>query len=105
MAAVKDIKKGVCDNVFSGLTDVKKRIEALRDDLARTYKTEDKLSGLYERHLSELVDQIDWKIQIMSHACSYDWKGSAEAEYEENTVSVGPADTTTPDFAGGYLGG
>lgn len=105
MAAVKDIKKGVCDNVFSGLTDVKKRIEALRDDLARTYKTEDKLFGLYERHLCELVDQIDWKIQIMSHACSYDWKGSAEAEYEENTVSVGPADTSNSDFAGGYLGG
>ncbi len=105
MAAVKDIKKGVCDNVFSGLSDVKKRIEALRDDLARTYKAQDNLSGLYERHLGELVEQIDWKIQILSHACSYDWKGSAETEYEDNTVSVGPADTSTPDFAGGYLGG
>lgn len=103
MAAVKDIKTDVCDNVFSGLSDVKKRIEALRDDLARTYKAEDKLAGLYERHLCELVDQIEWKLQIMSHACSYDWKGSAE--YEDNTVSVGPADTSTPDFAGGYLGG
>jgi hypothetical protein len=105
MAAVQDIKKGVCDNVFSGLSDVKKRIEALRDDLTRTYKTEDKLSELYGRHLCELVDQIDWKLQIMSHACSYDWRGSAEAEYEENTVSVGPADTSTQEFAGGYLGG
>jgi hypothetical protein len=105
MAAVKDIKKGVCDNVFSGLSDVKKRIEALRDDLTRTYKTEDKLSELYERHLCELIDQIDWKLQIMSHACSYDWKGSAEVEYEENTVSVGPTDISTQEFAGGYLGG
>ncbi len=105
MAAVKDIKKGVCDNVFSGLSDVKKRIEVLRDDLARTYKAEDKLSGLYERHLGELVEQIDWKLQILSHACPYDWKGSADVEYEDNTVSVGPADISMPNFAGGYLGG
>ncbi|HSQ78093.1 MAG TPA: hypothetical protein VLN91_04305 [Nitrospirota bacterium] len=105
MAAVKDIKKGVCDNMFGGLSDVKKRIEALRDDLARTYKTEDNLSVLYERHLGELIEQIDWKLQILSHACPYDWKGSAEAEYTDNTVSVGPADTSIPDFAGGYLGG
>jgi hypothetical protein len=105
MAAVKDIKKGVCDNLFSGLSDVKKKIEALRGDLTRTDKGDDKLTGLYERHLGELIDQVEWKLQIMSHACPYDWAGSAEAEYDENTVSVGPAEKFETDFSGGYIGG
>jgi hypothetical protein len=103
MGAVKDIKKGVCDNMFSGLTDAKKKIETMRDDLARTYKAEDKLTGLYVRHLGELVEQIEWKLQILSHACPHDWEGSAE--YDENTVSVGPAEKFETDFSGGYIGG
>jgi hypothetical protein len=105
MATVKEIKKGYCDEVFTELSGIKNRIVVMRDKFARTYSAKDDLFGLYDRHLRELIEQIDWKLQILSHACPYDWKGSAESEYEDNTVSVGPADTSTPNFAGGYLGG
>jgi hypothetical protein len=106
MATIKDIKKGFCDEVFTELSGMKERIMDIRDDLARTYGEETGLLGMYERHLRELADQIDWKLQILSHACPFDWKGSAEAEYVENAVSVGPADTSPEtDFSGGYLGG
>lgn len=105
MATMKDIKKGLCDEVYTELAGMKEKIIALQNKLARSYKVEDEIFGLYDRHLHELVDQIEWKLQILSHACPYDWKGSAEAEYEENTVSVGPAETFETDFSGGYVGG
>ncbi len=103
MATVQEKKNNFCDEVYSELDGMKKKLLAMRDDLARTYRSEGETFGLYERHLCELVEQIDWKLQILSHACSYDWKGSTE--YAENIVSVGPAEISPIDFAGGYIGG
>lgn len=104
MATMKDIKKGYCDEVYTGLSEMKERIVALRNNLVPTYGKESDAFKMFERHLSELTDQIDWKLQILSHACPYDWKGSGE--YNENTVSVGPTDNAPiADFSGGYLGG
>ncbi len=103
MATMHDMNKGICDEMYTELEGMKERIEALTDKLARTYKAEDKLSELYRRHLHELTDQIEWKLQILSHACSYDWQGSNE--YDENTVAAGPAAPFETDFSGGYFGG
>ncbi len=105
MARVKDIsEKSFCDEVYTELSGMKKRILDMREDLARTYGTETRVFGMYERHLRELADQIEWKLQILSHACPYDWQGSVE--YAENTVSVGPVEKGPEvEFSGGYLGG
>lgn len=105
MAMVKDINvKGFCDTVYTELSGMKERILAMRDDLARTYGAESELFGTYERHLCELADQIDWKLQILSHACPFDWKGSATGV--ESIVSVRqPENVGETDFSGGYIGG
>lgn len=103
MATVKNIKNGYCDDVYTELSGMRDRIMKMREDLARTYAGEANLFGLFDRHLGELADQLEWKLQILSHACPYDWKGSAG--YEENLVSVGQVEKTTTDFSGGYLGG
>ena len=105
MATVKDIKKGFCDDIYTELAGMKEKIEVLQSKLTRSYPAEDELFKLYDRHLHELVEQIDWKLQILSHACPHDWKGSAGTEYEENSVSVGPAESFDKDFSGGYIGG
>jgi hypothetical protein len=103
MATVKNMSKSICDETYFELNNVKDRIVALRDHLVQDYGGEEKVLGVYDRHLSELIDQIDWKLQIMSHSCPYDWKGSNE--YGENFVSVGPAEKAEEDFSPGYLGG
>ena len=105
MGTTKNIKRDMCDDVYGGLTGMKKNLIAMREDLVRTMGVEKKVVELFDRHLGELVEQIDWKIQILSHACPYDWKGSADAEYADNTVSVGATEKTSIDFSGGYLGG
>ena len=103
MATVKNIHKNICDETYSELENVKDKIVALRGHIVRDYAGEERILGVYERHLSELVDQIEWKLQIMSHSCAHDWEGSNG--YEENTVSVGPAEKAEEDFSPGYLGG
>jgi hypothetical protein len=105
MATAKEVKKGICDGVYTELAGVKEQLLAIRGKLGSNFGKDTATFGLFDRHLGELVDQIDWKIQILSHACPYDWKGSSASEYEENTVSVGPPDKSAIDFSGGYLGG
>ena len=103
---IKDMKKNYCDEVYTELAGMKDRIVKMQKDLARTYPDQKEFVETYGRHLCELTDQIDWKLQILSHACPFDWKGSSESEYDDNSVSVGPVEQTPgSDFAGGYLGG
>ncbi len=105
MATVKDINvKNYCDTVYSELSGMKKRIDAMMDGLEKTYGTESEVYEIHSRHLCELADFIDWKIQILTKVCPFDWKGMGE-EYE-NTVSVGEAEKSEgPEFSGGYIGG
>ncbi len=105
MASVKDITvKAFCDDVYTELAGMKMKLLAMIDELAMTYGEDSQPFKNYERHLNELADQIDWKLQILSHACPYDWKGSVEKV--ETIVSVREPDVATaPDFSGGYIGG
>lgn len=105
MATVKDVNvRGYCDAVNKGLGEMKERIFALREDGKKTYGEESELFQVHERHLLELAEMIDWKLQILMKACPFDWKGR-DKDYE-SAVSVGPADKAgASDFSGGYLGG
>jgi hypothetical protein len=103
MANVTDIKNGICDEVFVELEAMKDKLAVLREKVECSYPAEDTFLGLQERHLYELAEQIEWRLQILSHACPYDWKGSAD--FEDNIVSVGPAEKFDTDFSGGYIGG
>ncbi len=93
--------KGFCDEVYTELSGMKKRIIELRDN-ARNQGAKDQATGTFERHLNELADEIEWKLQILSHACPYDWKGSEDFE---RAVQVNAAKTGDFDFSPGYIGG
>ena len=105
MARVKDINvKAYCDEVYTELEGMRMKLLTMIDDLSCAYGEEDKTIKSFERHLTDLADQIEWKLQILSHACPYDWKGSVERV--ESTVSVQqPEVAEGPDFSGGYVGG
>jgi len=101
----KDVMtKAFCDDVFTELSGIRLRIMTMKDELELTYGKESEPFSKYERHLTELADQIEWKLQILSHACPYDWKGSiekVEVGAGVQQVEVG----TGPEFSGGYVGG
>jgi len=105
MASVMNVKesKGFCDEVYTRLTDMKEKIIELKDRSITESPGGDIEGGMFGRHLSELVDQIDWKLQILSHSCSVDWKGSAD--YAE-TAQVNTTEKSRDiEFSPGYVGG
>jgi hypothetical protein len=100
-----DVKgsKGFCDDVYGELIGMKEKMVQLRERSGKE-GSDEPIVGLFERHLAELIDAIDWKLQILAHSCPYDWKGSANFE---GNVQVDNRDKA-PDsdrFSGGYLGG
>ncbi len=107
MGSVVEIKttraKAVCDDVYVELESMRMKILTMIDELAMIYGDDEEPLKMFKRHLSEFADQIEWRLQILSHACPYDWKGSKETV--ENMVSVRPETVDGSDFSGGYLGG
>jgi hypothetical protein len=105
MAQAIDVKgsKSFCDDVYGELISMKENMIRLRDRSGKE-GSDRAIVGMFERHLAELVDAIDWKIQILAHSCPYDWEGSSDFE---NLVQVDEGDRA-PDsdrFSAGYLGG
>lgn len=98
------VVQGFCDDVYTELEGMRLKLLALVDELGVSYGEESTPFSTYKRHLMELADQVEWKLQILSHACPYDWKGSVRNV--ESVVSVKePERTPGPEFSGGYIGG
>lgn len=105
MASVLNMKesKGFCDEVYSQLADMKEKILKLRDRSAAASSGKELAGGMFGRHLGELADQIDWKLQILAHSCPLDWKGSADfAEEAQVNATEKFGDI---EFSPGYVGG
>lgn len=105
MATAKNIDvKAFCDDVYTELAGMRMKLYTMIDELTLTYGGESEPHRKYQRHLNELAEQIEWKLQILAHACPYDWKGSVEKV--ETSVSVPPVEVKGgPDFSPGYIGG
>ncbi len=105
MASVMNMKesKGFCDEVYTQLADMKERITKLMDRSAAKSLGTDIDGGMFRRHLCELADQIDWKLQILSHSCPVDWKGSVD--YEETAQVSTREKSEDLEFSPGYIGG
>ncbi len=92
-----------CDDVYAELTGMGLKLRTMIDELSMAYGEESEPFHAFKRHLVELADQIAWRLEILSHVCPYEWKGSREQV--ESRVSVPPPDAAAAEFAGGYLGG
>ncbi len=105
MASVLNVKesKVFCDEVYNQLTDMKAKIIKLQKQAAAEGLGKDIEGGLFSRHLCELADQIDWKLQILAHSCPVDWKGSTD--FEETAQVDVAMKSKDVEFSPGYVGG
>ena len=105
MGTVKDIKKSAyCDEVLGDLAFMIQGVHELREMLGKTYGKDTELFRVHDRHLVELADYMDWKLQILTTSCPFEWKGLGDDV--ESVVSVGPSETAGGrEISGGYLGG
>lgn len=103
MASVMNVKESevFCDEVFTQLSDIKNKIVALEKRSSAGGMLHDIDGGKFVRQLAELAEQIDWRLQILSHSCSHNWAGSVD--YEGAQVEAEKAKDV--EFSPGYLGG
>jgi len=106
MATAKYLnEKGYLLEVYRELEGIKERIKGLRRDLASTYRGEAKVFMTHDRHLLEMEEYIDWKLQILEKGTGFDWKAAGETDVESIVSVRSPELTSGPDFSGGYVGG
>jgi hypothetical protein len=105
MASILNVKesKGFCDEVYAQLTSMRDKVLELRTRSSAGKPETDIDGGKFTRQLTELADMIEWKLQILSHSCSVDWKGSAE--YEEIAEVDARGKSGDLEFSPGYVGG
>ena len=105
MGTVKDIKKNAyCDEVLGELAYMIQGVHELREMLGKTHGKDTELFRVHDRHLVELADFMDWKLQILTTACPFDWKGLGPDVQSEVSVRE-PEMAAGRDISSGYLGG
>ncbi len=105
--AMETKEKAYFEDVERELESIKRRIYLLREELARTYGKDSPMLVAHDRHLIELAEYVDWKLQVLEKGTSFDWMTSRGGRKDiESDVSVlAPVGGSGPDISGGYLGG
>jgi hypothetical protein len=97
-------KKAYCDELLNELAYMIQNIKDLRVQGEEAYGKGSGVFREHDRHLADLEEYIDWKLQILTTACPFDWKGLGEGV--ESVVSVQqPEASSDTAVSGGYLGG
>lgn len=104
MATIKDnLKSGYCDDVLSELAYMIQTVNELKVHAANTYGAGSEVARVHERHLNEIAEYLDWKLEILTKACPFEWKALDDSV--QSIVSVNQPGQPESDFSGGYLGG
>lgn len=96
---------GYCDSLYSELTGIKDRLESFLIQIDLMEAKEKRVLSSHEKHLREIIQLVDWKMEIFSKQCPVDW--SKFGKESEGATSVPLSDTMKEkDFpSGGYAGG
>jgi hypothetical protein len=94
-----------CDCLYTELSSMKESLGAFLDQINLMEGKERGALQSHVRHLNELIQAIDWKLEIFSKQCPVDW--SKFGKESESATSVPSSEKIKEkDFpSGGYAGG
>jgi hypothetical protein len=105
MATAFELKeKAYFEDLYKELENMKLRLYVLREELARTYGTDNPMLLAHDRHLIEMAEYIDWKLQVLEKGTAFDWK-TAKGIRQDIQSDVSVQQSEGPEISGGYLGG
>ncbi len=105
MASSKDIGlRGYCDSMYGELSGMKSRLLGLVQEIELMSGPEKETLKSHIPHLREIVNFIDWKLEILTKVCPFDWTGYAVDVERIASVRVPDLPEKEP-IAGGYIGG
>jgi len=105
MATRKMNTKNYCDSLYSELFGMKTRLAEFVTEIEHMDTRDRSLLNHFVRHLNEIINTIDWKLEIFTKVCPVEW--SRYVKEVESTVSV-PSESSLKESempAGGYVGG
>ncbi len=99
-----DIKE-YCDCLYTELSGMKDSLNAFVTQIGLMEGKEKGALDSHVRHLNELIQAIDWKMEIFSRECPVDW--SKFGKESENVTSVPVTESLKEsDYpSGGFAGG
>jgi hypothetical protein len=106
MAVSRDINFGsYCDTVDSELTQMKSRLLGIIKSIETMSGPETQRLASHGQHLRDIVNTIDWKLEILMRVCPADWKGFGGKVESSASVQLEESPEALESIAGGYVGG
>ncbi len=105
MASVKSIEfKNYCDTMYGELSEMKSRLLGFVKQIEGMKGPEKEALKSHVAHFQDIINTIDWKLEILTRVCPFEWAGYTGVE---RTASV-PADqelSLQEVVGGGSIGG
>jgi hypothetical protein len=103
MARHTDIH-GYCDSLYLELSGMKDRLGGFLNQIKKMDVKDRTVLDSHVKHLNELINSIEWKLEIFSKECPVDW--SAFGKESEISTSVPSSESLKEkDFPGGGFAG
>ena len=97
--------KNYCERVFADLILMKSKLQSHVRELERMSGAEKDLLHGHIAHFRDIMDTIDWKLELLMKACPYEWTPySYDIEYRA-AVPLQKEPIEKEPVAGGYVGG
>ena len=105
MAIAKDIEfSSYCDRMYSELSGMKSKLLGFVKEVEGMKGPEKEALKSHISHFEDLIRTIDWKLEILTRVCPFEWAGYVGVE---KTASVRVDDELSREqlVSGGYGGG
>ena len=104
MASLKDREfRNYCDEMYKELSGMKSKLLGFVNEIEHMKGPESEMLKSHIAHFQDLARTIDWKLEILTKVCPFDWTGYTDVE---RTASVRIEESPEKEAVGaGYLGG
>ena len=93
-----------CDRVYTELTEMKSRLLGFVREIDQMRGADKDLLESHKSHLNDIVRTLDWKLEIFTRVCPFEWSGFADVE-KTASVRLEEGLSEKESIAAGYLGG
>ncbi len=94
-----------CDSLYTELSAIKAKLLEFIEQITLFEGKERKMLASHDDHLREIIKIIDWKLEILTRVCPYDWKGLSGDFERTGSVPAEETSKSVKEFSGGYVGG
>ncbi len=105
MATLKNIGfESYCNRVYNELSGMKSRLLGFVREIEDMKGPDRDMLESHISHLNDIVRMLDWKLEILTRVCPFDWAGYPDFE-RTASVRVEEGFSEKDPIAAGYLGG